>query len=216
MVTTTHVDYPPAKWTLGLGWLLANTLSFGLAGAMFHNFPLAFIFPPSISRMGQFELAPALGGVVFGAVPSILIGLLQWLILRRQFPVSRWWILTVSAGVGLDHFIADGFPNARDLSLAVLASSAGVGVLQWLLLRQQANSFTGWILATVFGWCIGWVIGISLLNSLGLLNIPWRPGLDFQQHGLLGIVLGAIYSLPTGVVMVGLLQGKRLGETQRI
>ena len=208
VVSTTTVAYPQAKWTLVLWWLLANAISFGIAGALFHNFPLAFIFPPTIVRLGAFYLSPGLAGVLFGAVPSILIGLFQWLILRGKFPVSRWWIFTVSAGVALDHFIADGFPNARDLSIAVVASSALVAVLQWLLLRRNLNPSLWWILATIVSWCLGWVLGVSVLGSLGLLQIPGQRGLDFQQHGLLGMVLGSVYGMATGVLMLLLLQAK--------
>ena len=207
-----NVATAQAKWTLVLWWLLANAICFGMAGAPFHNFPLAFMFPPTIARLGAFQLSPALAGVLFGAVPSIPIGLFQWLMLRGKFPVSRWWIFTVSAGVGLDHFLADGFPTARDLSIAVVASSALVAVLQWLLLRRHLNPSLWWILTTIASWSLGWVLGVSVLGSLGLLQIPWQRGLDFQQHGLLGIVLGSVYGIATGVLMVWLLQAREGGN----
>lgn len=188
-----------------LWWLLANVISFGFVGGAFHNFELV---NPSIGRLGTFELAPASVGAVLGAVPSILIGSLQWLILRRHLPVSRWWILTVSAGIGLNHFISDGFPNASDPIIGLFAGSAVVGVLQWLALRRLVNSFAWWIVATVVSWSVGVVIGVSLLDVSGLLRSDWTSGLGFQQHGLVGIVLAAVYSIPTGVIMVRFLQRK--------
>src|SRR3990172_6901275 len=137
--------FTQANWILVLWWFVANVISFGLVGGAFHNFEL---LPPSIAGLGRFELWPALFGAVFGAVPSILIGWLQWFILRRPLPVSSWWILTVSAGVGLNHFVSDGFPNARDPIIGLLAGCAVIGVLQWLVLRKQVSSFAWWILAT--------------------------------------------------------------------
>lgn len=211
MVTRTTVAFPKAKAMFALWWLLANVISFGFVGGAFHNFEL---LTPSIAGLGTFELAPALVGALFGAVPSILIGWFQWLILRRYIRVSRWWILTVSAGIGLNHFIADGFPNARAPIIGLLAGSAAVGLLQWLVLRRQVNSFAWWILATIGSWSIGVLIGVSLLDASGLLSRSYTPGLDFQQHGLVGIVLAAIYSILTGVVMVMFLRRKRLGETK--
>lgn len=132
--------------TLAL-WFIANLLGFGFVGAMFHNFPLAFTFPPNISRLGSFRLEAAIAGCFFGFIPALLIGFLQLLILRRHLPLSRWWIISVSAGMGLMHFLADGFENARDLSLAVLLSGLLVGIIQWRLLRPQLSSAAGWIAA---------------------------------------------------------------------
>lgn len=79
-----HV-HKPTWLTLAL-WLVANTLSFGFVGGVLHNFPLAFTFPPNLTRLGSFSLASALlGGVLFGFVPALVIGFLQWWILRRTF-----------------------------------------------------------------------------------------------------------------------------------
>jgi hypothetical protein len=78
-------------------WLVANLLSFSLVGAMFHNFPLAFAFPPNVSRLGSFRPEAAIVGFFFGFIPALLIGFLQHLILRRHFPLSRWWIISASA-----------------------------------------------------------------------------------------------------------------------
>jgi len=180
-------------------WLLANTLGFGLVGAGFHNFPLAFTFPPIISQLGGFRLEAAIVGFFFGFIPSLLVGFLQRLILRREWPLSRWWIVSVSVGVGLQHFLADGFENARDLSLAVLLSGLLVGVIQWRLLRPHLPSSAGWIVASGLGWSVGWLIGIAILHNTGLLYRPWVPGLDGQTHGILGLAAGLAYSLSTGL-----------------
>ncbi len=195
---------PSAVWLTGLIWLLANLIGFGLVGALFHNFPLALTFPPNLARLGRFELEPALLGVLLGAVPSLFIGLAQWRLLRRHWPVSRWWILTVSAGIGLQHFLADGFPKARDLSLAVLASSVVTGVLQWRLLRRQRPSSGWWLLAGVAGWSLGWLLGTLLLDALGMLHVPWTPELGLLQHGLPGMLAGAGYGLLTGLTLLHL------------
>jgi len=110
------------NWLTLVLWFLANIVSFGLAGAFFHNFPLAFAFAPDVTHLGAFSLLPAIVGLIFGAIPALLIGWSQWMLLRRSLPLSRWWIVSVSAGMGLMHFLSDGFENARDLSPAVLIS----------------------------------------------------------------------------------------------
>jgi hypothetical protein len=181
-------------------WLVANLLSFGLVGAMFHNFPLAFAFPPNVSRLGSFRPEAAIVGFFFGFIPALLIGFLQHLILRRHFPLSRWWIISASAGMGLMHFLADGFENARDLSLAVLVSGLLVGVIQWRLLRPHVSVSAGWLAASGLGWCVGWLIGIAILHFTGLLYRLWVPGLDGQTHGILGLSVGVMFSLSTGLL----------------
>ena len=79
-------------------------------------------------------------------------------------------------------------------------------MLQWLVLRKQVSSFAWWILATVVSWSMGVVLGVSALGASGLLRRPWTPALGFQQHGLVGVILAAVYSILTGVIMVMFLQ----------
>jgi hypothetical protein len=197
---TTTREHPSFNLLTILLWLLGNIIGFGFVGAGFHNFPLAFTFPPEISRLGGFRMEAALVGFFFGFIPALLIGLLQYLILRRRWPLSRWWIVTVSAGVGPLHFLSDGFENARDLSFAVLISGLLVSVFQWRLLRPHVPVSAWWIVVGALGWCIGWLIGIAILHNTGLLYRPWVPGLDGQQHGLLGLAVGTALSLSTGLM----------------
>lgn len=196
------------KWLIALLWLLANTITFGLVGAMFHNFPLAFMFPPNISQLGIFRAEAAIAGFFFGFIPALLIGFLQRMILRPYLPLSRWWLVTVSAGVGFLHFLSDGFENARDLSFAVLLSGLLVGIVQWRLLRPHMPASAWWLAASVFGWCVGWLVGLAILHNTGLLYRPWVPGLDAQQHGLLGLAMGATFSLSTGLWVGSIIPNK--------
>jgi hypothetical protein len=195
---TITLERPNVNWLTFMFWLLANVLSFGLVGAMFHNFPLAFTFPPNLTRLGTFGLASALlGGVLFGFVPALLIGFLQRWILRRHLPLSRWWIISVSAGIGLLHFFSDGFENARDLSLAVLLSGLMVGVIQWRLLRPHLASATWWVLASGLGWYVGGLMGSAI----------WVNGLE--AHGRSGLTTGLMYGLSTGLLLGWLLRNQK-------
>ncbi|MGB2774332.1 MAG: hypothetical protein WBF31_18625, partial [Anaerolineae bacterium] len=155
-------------WFTALLWLIANILSFGLVGAMFHNFPLASAFPPDVFRLGGFRTEAAIAGFFFGFIPALLIGILQSLILSHRLSVSRWWIISSSIGVGLMHFLADGFENARDLSVSVILGGLAVGIFQWQLLRL--HSWAVWLIPiNALTWYVGWLIGIAILSNLGLL-----------------------------------------------
>lgn len=187
------------NWLTLLFWLIANVVSFGFVGAMFHNFPLAFTFPPNVLRLGSFRTEAAIVGFFFGFIPALLIGFLQRLILRRSLPLSRWWIISTSMGMGLMHFLSDGFENARDLLLAVLLSGLLTGLVQWRLLRPHSASARWWLPISTLGWFVGWLIGITILYSTGLLYRPWVPGLDGQTHGILGLSTGLAFGLSTGL-----------------
>ncbi len=183
-------------------WISVNLAGFGLVGVMFHNFPLAFNLPTGLTRLGRFELMPALlGGVLFGVVPALLVGLGQWLVLRRILALSGWWVITVSAGMGLQHFLADGFPNALDLSLAVLAASTLTGLFQARLLTGRSGIAGWWAAAAIGGWWLGWLLSFAVLEAMGLRWLAWVPGLDGRQHGVQGLVVGATYSVFTAVVL---------------
>lgn len=195
-MTTTH-ERPNVNWLTLILWLLANSLSFGLVGAMFHNFPLAFTFPPDVASLGGFRAEAAIVGFFFGFIPALLIGFLQRVILSRSLVLPRWWIISTSVGLGLMHFLADGFENARDLSLAVILGSLAVGVFQGRLGRAQSDSV--WLIPiNTLSWYVGWLMGMAILHNLGLLNRVWVPGLDGQTHGILGLSVGVVFSLSSG------------------
>jgi hypothetical protein len=201
-----------------IGWSLINLMGLGLVGALFHNFPLAFTFPPNVSRLGSFSFgAGFFSGLAFGFVPALLIGFLQRLILRNHWPISRWWIVSVSAGVGLMHFITDGFENARDLSIAVVFGGLVVGVVQWLLLRQHVKSSGWWILATVASWYLGWLMSYLILLLLRFVNPSWAGAMyQYQnQHGLQGLSVGIVTSLVNGALLVWFLRSQQTASSFR-
>ncbi|HJW89463.1 MAG TPA: hypothetical protein VJ436_02355 [Anaerolineales bacterium] len=210
LLASSQLKTSAAKWSLNFWWILANLIGFGFAGAFFHNFPLAYS-PSNLTRFGAFSLAPAIfGGLFFGAIPALLIGWSQRIVLRRYWPLSRWWILSASIGMGVMHFLSDGFENARDLSIAVLLGGLSVGAFQWLLLQPHLPLPGWWILANLIGWYLGWVIGIAILRSIGILYLPWVGGLEVKQHGILGVSAGLTSGLGTGLLLMWLLRNRAL------
>ena len=70
-------------WGLFLAWVAATAAGYFVVGSIFH-------FPggpgPSLS------LEAAAGGLVFGSVTGLLIGTLQWLVLRGRMPKAGRWV----------------------------------------------------------------------------------------------------------------------------
>lgn len=126
----------------------------------------------------------------------------QWLGLRRIFPASRLWILTIPAGMLLAIFLMRSFPagllpNLDDESTAVLAAAYLVmgftsGLPQWLLLRGHFLTASLWLLASSAGLAAGsgFVFVTGLVESSGILAF---------------IIVVLVYTTATGFVLTRLL-----------
>lgn len=103
-------------------WILATALGIGV------GFALIRAATPAVSRvLGGGPIYGLANGVLVG----ILVGTLQWLVLRRQVSRAGWWVLASAVGTGV------GF--ALDQVVGQLVSVAMTGtVLAWLL-RQPAQ-----------------------------------------------------------------------------
>lgn len=120
------------------------------------------------------------------AAGGIVVGVLQWLVLRRYVPESMRWALASTGAVALVAlvvWVVDRFDT--DLALVVGAGSYGTlaGVLQWPILRRHVARAGWWVLAST----VGWIAAIPL----GGLGGP--PG-------------WAVYGAVTGTVLVWLLR----------
>jgi hypothetical protein len=203
--------------------------------------PSASAAPQAESAISNFEaerpdlflwLAWALAGLVGGAVGWVvnlpggwavnwalvgtLVGVGQWLALRRRVPLAVWWwVLAGAAGWAVGGLVGDalaielevvidavdgneGSVLAATLVGAVIGAVGGTlaGTAQWLLLRRQAPSAGWWVLASAVGWAAGWALGWALGWAVAGVVVDAVPG------ALGGAVGGAI----TGGALVWLLQ----------
>jgi len=130
----------PFGWTLWLQWLAVTTLGWVLGGL----------------------LLPGLALVTAGLV----IGILQWVVLRQRLPEAGWWILasTVGWAGGWAIVIALVPPELGVLTGAVLG--AAMGTLQWLFLRGHFHQAGWWIVVST----LGWTAGLTLLTGQFLVG----------------------------------------------
>jgi len=71
-------------------WVLATTLSWALC--WYINIVLALV-------LGEGTVGSIAGTVLFyGLFPGVIFGICQWLVLRRRFDKSIWWIFATTAG----------------------------------------------------------------------------------------------------------------------
>jgi len=164
-----------------LGWLLANG---GAAGIGYLGLGA---LAPMLAALGSFQ------GAVAGAGLGLLMGLLQWVVLRRQ--VSGGWVaatllgtalgwaaadfLAPPAGVAIsnptDPWLQNALRTMGDVPRGLLAG-IGVGGLQGALLSRRWKGSRAWILTAALegggaALLMGWLLAGTTLNRWLLLMV---------------------------------------------
>ncbi|MEN9232240.1 MAG: protein kinase, partial [Thermostichus sp. DG02_5_bins_236] len=198
------LNTPRLSKGLALGWLAAN-----FAAAAFGYLGVGALIP----LLGSLEtLASGLAGAGIGLV----MGLLQWVVLRRR--VSPWWIGATVLGTALgwvgaeflapllglnilDWIVVDPLPQGTVLAMSSVSRGLlvgiGVGGLQWALLSQHWKGTWAWILATIAegglsALLLGWLLSGLGLNSWVVLGI----GLLANTRPLSAIMLLNLRRIP--------------------
>jgi hypothetical protein len=180
-----------AGWGFLILWVLAS--AFG----MFFGFFAGFYVGALSDALGNM-LKYALVGIEIGMV----VGFMQWLVLRRHLPGMGWWIPTNSAG--LCCLLIMGPIDAPLVTAGIIALCGAVtGILQWLVLRGKVSR-AGWlILANAASW--------GLLCLL-IMNLPSSNlGGDLMAMLLMTTAV-AMLGAVTGGVMVWLLRQRKNNE----
>ena len=129
------------------------------------------------------------------AANGAMLGVAQWLVLRRVFAhSSRWvvtWIAWTSAWVMLGRFDPSGF---------VVGASIGCW-LQWRMLRRHIRRAGWWFPISVIALTAGGMVALMVAVSLSL-----RFGAVAGEHNgwtsVVGWIVGmAVYGLVTGVAL---------------
>jgi hypothetical protein len=80
-----------------------------------------------------------------------------------------------------------GGPFTFYLTVAFAFGGAGIGIVQWLLLRRRINR-AGW-------WVLSWMVGMSLVSliSIALEDLTSEAVSELVHNGLAGLVVGLIH-----------------------
>jgi hypothetical protein len=165
-----------AAWRFWGGWGLA-----------FIGFPLGGLAATALVGGVSTPLEGLVGGLASGAV----IGLIQWLALRRRLALTPWWIAATAAGMGVGLALGIALlgidTGGNTLPLRGLVTGAGIGIAQFVLLRGGTARALIWPLVVAGGWAIGWLVtraaGIDLalqwavFGSSGALTFQLLTGL---------------------------------------
>ncbi len=170
-------------WRLWFWWLIGS--AWGWGAGMFTRFGQ----PVGIETLQSSPPVLWAGylGIAWGA---LLVGALQWLLLRRYLTQPSHWLLASAGAAAVTGIVVfgSGAINSVSLDAAWIAGTglfgSAAGVLQWLVIKRQVPRAGWWVLAST----VGWIVGIPAGEELG-----WNG-------------LGAVHGLITGSVMVWLLR----------
>ncbi|MGE5263037.1 MAG: hypothetical protein ACM3S0_06620 [Acidobacteriota bacterium] len=129
--------------------------------------------------IGVYVLLPVLG---------LLLGILQYFLLRRYLPRMGWWIaatvlgwvvplilLSFLSSVGLYPVLGVDPVWSGALGLTLLLG-VPVGLCQWFLLRRRIHRAAWWILASILGWGVaGLISGETISSQLDVIAVALLP-----------------------------------------
>lgn len=132
-------------WYLWVLWIIATTLGWVI---------------------GQL-LLPSIGPFIAG----ILIGAMQWFVLRDRIKKAWLWILLTGIGwaVGIA-IVVFVLPDGLGFLYGILVG-ATTGIAQWIIIRREVLLSGWWIVISI----IAWFTGLSMIP--GLLTTGTLPGL---------------------------------------
>jgi hypothetical protein len=102
-----------------------------------------------------------------GAIAGVVIGVAQWLALRRSGADVRWIAATaigLAVGLGLAFAVFGYGDNVGDLAVVGAVSGLGIGLAQAWLLRDLAKQSLAWVWVPATGafWALGWTVTTTI------------------------------------------------------
>jgi hypothetical protein len=173
-------------WLFWLKWVAASTAAILLGvGLLFAAIFLARAIDPGVNE-DKFM------GVIMIPVLAALLGVFQWLVLRRRIPKSGWWIPATLAGLLGGIALVGGLMKAmvhftgREWNWDTIPGQLLVGgvigfllaLVQLPILWRRIPGFALWPLASTLGWfalCL--IIGKSIDRTSDILALGAVPAL---------------------------------------
>ncbi|HSL46123.1 MAG TPA: hypothetical protein VK897_21995 [Anaerolineales bacterium] len=171
---------------LWLGWTLST--AGGMLLGYLPTIPLVNLLDLGIAQIA----VPVLAGTV--------IGLTQWIVLRRYVTAHSNWVLadgiTWVAGYILGLLLVLALPSTIFIAtIGYLLFGVIVALVQWPVLRREIPNILVWILANAFGWAAGFWASQAVL-PLFVTDPLVSPAVSTTVIAVTsGLVAGAIIGL---------------------
>jgi hypothetical protein len=174
---------------LWLGWTLATALG------------LIIGYLPAALFVNQLDLG--LARVIVPLLAGILIGVAQWLVLRRYVTESADWVLHLAGswvvgytiGLLVVDLLAESFLG---VVLGYILFGVIIALFQWPVLRREVPQVGIWVLANVLGWTLGAILSQVVLAALFGENPANLLAITVVNMAVTGLVAGLI----TGLALV--------------
>ena len=160
----------------------------------------------AVGRIGlgaaDIDMPPAAEVAIYGA----LLGVLQWLVLRRMVSWAGWWVPASVVGGALAGGVGGAISLPPDWSKALNWTvnggilGAGLGIAQWPVLFLHISRSGLWVLASTAAYAVGYGVAVAVPKE-------WGVGTHWAVYGA---VAGAI----TGFALSWLLQRSVPGDAE--
>jgi hypothetical protein len=212
--TPDWVRFGKKKW---LFWLLMNLLSIAASSVILFGGLLYAALSVDLTWGLDLILTGTWVGALAGLAAGLLIGVAQWLVIRRHVPRAFHWVWKTAIGSSIGYagsltlfnaFLVLGDPIDKgeplgavlmivvELWLGLILGTA-IAVMQWTILRRVARGARRWIGANGLAWAPGLYIAIWPRQTL--VNGGYLTLLLYGSLG--GLLVGAV----TGLVLLWLL-----------
>ena len=178
-----------------------NEIGMWLEWTLATAFGMLLGFLPSILLVNLLDLT--LARLIVPLWAGFLLGLAQWVVLRKYVNESSDWVLAAGAswavGFALGLLIMTGLTGTGlDGFFGYILFGIIVGVVQWPVLRREIPHLWMWILANVLGWTAGFYLSQFTLDLL--FNGPVIDPIASTAvlSGVSGLIAGAV----TGIALV--------------
>lgn len=181
-----------------LWWVAASITGMAMARFLFQ-----FIYNEIVGPGGDTTL--------FSVLPGLLMGTLQWLVLRRVVSRSGWWIPACMAGWALSGVVnvqlasfMTGSQNTPRFWVDVIhisVSGVSIGIAQWFVLRRLVSDAGWWVVATIAGMTLGWSL-IPMVDRLMLMSGAGYALFTIMKDATAGAGIGMV----TGYALIRMLK----------
>lgn len=143
------------RWVLfnGIAWLIGIIVAFVI------GYFIVNLFYPEENNL------------IVGFCPGIVVGYAQWLVIKKYFKISAWWIFASAIGMGIPDVIAvilfelNGIETLVgimpvDLAIRFFIGGLITGILQFNLLKPFTPKYKFWLIASPLAW------GIALFGAM--------------------------------------------------